>query len=44
MSLIILVTLMFSIVTDINRIAAVVQAVMAKDGEIFGGWPFVLRL
>lgn len=25
---------------DINRVAAVIQAVMAKDGEIFGGWLF----
>lgn len=28
------------VVSDINRIAAVVQAVMAKDGDIFGRWLF----
>lgn len=28
--------LMLDAVSDINRVAAVVQAVMAKDGEIFG--------
>jgi hypothetical protein len=32
--------LILGAVSDINRIAAVIQAVMAKDGELFGGWLF----
>lgn len=32
-----------SVVMDINRIAAVVQTVVSKDGKIYGAWWFTVN-